>query len=441
VTKKHDPFWMRCLPDYFQRLLTGRSAIHSIANNTGWLIIDKVLRAVLGLLVGAWVARYLGPSDFGILAYVVAYIAFFQAFTNLGLDTIVVRDIARDPKKAPSILGTTIALRFCSSIFVIFLSVGIIGISYGWNSQLFWITALVSSSLVFQIGDTVDLWFQSQSQNIRTITIKVIAYLTSNGLKVGGVLLNAPLEYFAALITLESALSGLGMFVAYKKFPTSGVWIATYKMAKFLLDQSWPFLLSGISVMVYMRFDQLLIKYFMGASDLGIYAAAMPIASVWSAFPLAVCASVAPYLARIRVEDPAKYIYGLRLIFKYFLIISLAISVLVAFFSGEIIQILYGDAYAESAAVLRIYVFTNIPIFLGVAQGLWIANEGRSIVILKNTILGGICAIVFNLILIPEYGLTGAAVSAVIAYAASAILGNIIYCKELFYLQIGIKHK
>jgi O-antigen/teichoic acid export membrane protein len=212
-------------------------------------------------------------------------------------------------------------------------------------------------------------------------------------------------------------------------------------MAKFLLHQSWPFLLSGISVMVYMRFDQLLIKYFMSSSALGLYAAAMPIASVWSALPLAVCASVAPYVARIRIEDPVKYIHGLRLIFKYFFIMSLSLSVLVAFYSGAIIQILYGDAYADSATVLRIYVFTNVPIFLGVAQGLWIANEGRSAVVLKNTILGGICAITFNLILIPEYGLTGAAISAVIAYAASGILGNFFFCKELFYLQIGIKHK
>ena len=441
MIKKTDPYWVRCLPDYFQRLLSGRSVIHSIANNTGWLMFDKALRVVLALLVSAWVARYLGPADFGNLAYVVAYITFFQAFTNLGLDTIVVRDIARNPNIAPSILGTTLVLRFCSSVLAIFTSVVIIGIAYGWNSQIFWIALLISSSLVFQIGDTVDLWFQSQSQNLRTITIKVLAYVTSNGLKVAGVLLNAPLEYFAALIALESALSGLGMFIAYKKFPAYGAWTATYKMAKFLLHQSWPFLLSGISVMVYMRVDQLLINYFMSSSDLGIYAAAMPIASIWSAFPLAVCASVAPYLARVRLDDPAKYIYGLRLIFKLFFIMSLTLSVMIAFFSEAIIQILYGVAYADSATVLSIYVFTNVPIFMGVAQGLWIANEGRSIVILKNTILGGICAIAFNFILIPQYGLTGAAISAVIAYTASAILGNIIFCKELFYLQIGIKYK
>jgi PST family polysaccharide transporter len=422
-------------------MLSGRLAIHSIANNTGWLMIDKVLRVVLGLLVTAWIARYLGPEEFGILAYVIAYITFFQAFANLGLDTSVVRDIARDQKIASSILGTTIALRFCSSILAIFASVLIIGIAYGWNSQMLWITVLVSSSLVFQIGDTVDLWFQSQSQNFRTITIKVLVYVTSNGLKFAGVLFNAPLEYFAALITLESALSGLGMFISYKKFPVVGVWTATYKMAKFLLHQSWPFLLSGISVMIYMRFDQLLIKYFMSSSDLGIYAAAIPIASVWSAFPMAVCASIAPYLARARLNEPAKYLHGLRLIFKYFFMMSLTLSIVISFFSDQIIKILYGDAYAESAKVLSIYVYTNVPIFLGVAQGLWITNEGRSIVILKNTILGGICAIVSNFILIPEYGLTGAAISAVIAYAASAILGNIIFCKELFYLQIGIKCK
>lgn len=441
MIKKQDPLWVRCLPNYFYRLVTGRVALHSIIHNSGWLILDKVIRAFLGLLVGAWMARYLGPSNFGTLSYVIAYVTFFQAFANLGLDTIVVREIARQSQMAPLVLGTTLLMRVCSGIFAILIASSFMAFQYDWDSQIFLITLLVSSSLIFQVSDTVDLWFQSQSQNYRTITVKVLSYLISNGLKIVGILQGASLTYFAVLISVEAAISAFGLMLAYKKYPALGHWYFAISKAKILLHESWPFLLSSISVIVYMRLDQLLIKNYLGSTDLGIYAAALPIASVWSALPIAMCTSVAPFLARFRISEPTKYEVGFRMLFKYFFWFSLSISVTISFFADQIIELFYGVAYAESTMVLRIYVFTNIPVFLGVAQYLWIANEGRSTTALKNTVFGGACAIAADFLLIPQFGLVGAAFAAVIAYFASAVLGNLFFCKELFFMQLGLKNK
>jgi O-antigen/teichoic acid export membrane protein len=438
---KPDPFWIKYLPKYFQTKISGRAVVHAVIHNSSWLIVDKIFRALLGLFVGAWVARYLGPADFGTLSYVIAYIAFFQAFSALGLDTIVIREIARHPKLAPFMLGSALLMRLCSSLIAFLVASVSVGFFYGWESQLFWITVIISSSLAFQSSDTIDLWFQSQSRNRLTVIVKLAAYVVSNGLKIIGILLGAPLVYFAALVTVEVMLIMVGLVICYKKNPAAGDWNASRSVMKKLFMESWPFLLSGVCVIIYMRFDQILIKSFLGEASLGVYAAALPIASVWNALPVAICAGIAPFLARIRLQNPAKYKQVLQLIFKYLFMFSLLLSVLIGFFSDAIIDVLYGPAYADASMVLRVYIFTSIPVFLGVAQTLWITNEGRSVVALKNTLLGGICAISMNFVLIPQFGLVGAAMAAVIAYFASAVVGNFFFCRELFLLQMGLKNK
>src|ERR1700744_44346 len=86
--------------------LAAQGPLRAIVANTGWLVFDRVIRVLIGLTVGAWIARYLGPAGSGELSYVVAFIALFQAAANLGADAIVVRDIARAPERAADILGT-----------------------------------------------------------------------------------------------------------------------------------------------------------------------------------------------------------------------------------------------------------------------------------------------------------------------------------------------
>ena len=190
--RKPDPFWIKYLPIYFQKKISGRAVVHAVIHNSGWLVADKIFRAIFGLFVGAWVARYLGPADFGTLSFVIAYITFFQAFSALGLDTIVIREIARYPRLAPSLLGSALLMRICSSLIAFLVATATVGLFYGWDSQLFWITVIISSSLAFQAGDTVDLWFQSQSRNRLTVIVKLAAYVASNALKIIGILLAAP---------------------------------------------------------------------------------------------------------------------------------------------------------------------------------------------------------------------------------------------------------
>jgi len=76
-------WWTTYLPDIIREWLEGRQQLQKTIGNTGWLLCDRILRMVIGLTIGAWVARYLGPAQFGELAYVISFIAFFQVITRL----------------------------------------------------------------------------------------------------------------------------------------------------------------------------------------------------------------------------------------------------------------------------------------------------------------------------------------------------------------------
>lgn len=441
MTPTRDPYWLRFLPASLRQRLAGRFNLHAIIHNSGWLMFDKLVRMLLGLLVGAWMARYLGPESFGELAYVLAYIAFFQAIANLGADGIIVRDIARDKRAAPQVLGTAFILRLGVGLVCWLAAVGGMVWVNGIENRAVALTALAGGALVFQAADTIDLWFQSQSQSRRTVVAKLLAYLISNGVKVGLILAQAPLLAFAAVMALDALLAATGLAVAYKSFPTAGRWQAVTDTAKAMLLESWPYMLSGVSIMIYMRIDQIMLKNMLGARELGIYAAAIPLSQVWYVIPMTLATSLGPYIAKKKLEGFSQYQNALLKTFRFFGVAAVIVSIGTALVASLIISFLYGEKYSEAVPVLAIHAFTNIFVFQGVAQSLWILNERLGIYATYKTIAGALFAIMANYLLIPIYGIAGAAISANISFAVSAVLSNIIIAPNILKMQFGINPK
>jgi O-antigen/teichoic acid export membrane protein len=433
-----DPAWVRILPDPIRSYFTGRVNLHAVIQNSGWLLFDKLVRVIVGLLVGAWVARYLGPAQFGELAYVLAYIAMLQTVVVLGLDSIIVREIVLHRERAASLLGTAFALRVGSGIGAWLLAILCMALLNGWANESVSLIALAGGSLVFQAADTIDLWFQSQSQSRRTVIAKLVAHLLSSSMKVALIFMEAPLVAFAAILTLEALIAAAGLMIAYKNFSCGQVWQSISTQARILLTESWPYILSGLSIMVYMRIDQIMIKEILGGDELGLYAVILPISNLWHIFPVAICLSITPFISKKKAEGEEAYYAALTLIFRVMLATSIIVAVVTAMLAQFVVSFLYGDAYSGAAKILRIHAFTNIPVFLGVAQSLWFANEKKSRLMLRNTLLGGFASLFFNYFLLPVMGVSGAAISAVISYFISAVFLNLVDAKFVFLMQLGL---
>jgi PST family polysaccharide transporter len=338
-------------------------------------------------------------------------------------------------------LGTTFQLRILIGLASWVLALLIYGLTNSFDDRGIWIIALAGAGMIFQAADTVDLWFQGNSQSKRTVLAKISAYFISNAIRVALILFEAPLMAFAIVIALEGALTAIALHFSYKQFPCNGMWQKHYPEAKKLLQESWPYLISGLSIMLYMRIDQIMIKSMLGERELGIYAAIIPISNLWNMIPVAICASIAPMFARKRVEGAEIFNALLVNMFRFFWALCLLVIAVTWLLSGFVVQLMYGQAYIEAIPVLNIYVLTCIPVFMGVGQGLWLLNERKSYLSPIQTVTGAVVSIITNLVCIPLWGIEGAAIAAVVAQLSSCFLINSIFARNLFAMQIGLRIK
>lgn len=431
------------LSDY----LTKRPHVQQAAANTGWMLSDKVLRQAVNLTVGVWVARYLGPSQFGSLNYAQSFVLLFSAVAALGLDRVVVRELVREPENAGQIMGTALGLRLVAGALSIVLPIGLMEIMRPGDAGTMALVAIIALGNLFLAFDVIDLRFQSRLQSKFTIYAKGSSYLLTSAAKVVLIMMHAPLVAFA-WVALADTVIGAGNMVVALRCSGQRLRGLSYSAGRAgeLLRESWPLILSGISITVYMRIDQTMLGQMKGFAEVGIYAAAIRLSEVWSFVPVAIAASAFPSLIEARKVSEAAYNRRLQKLFYLMAGLAYLIAVPMTFLSGPLMSMLYGQQYAGAGLVLAIHIWGAPFMFLGVARGYWAVNEGLTRFIFATTFLGTITNVGLNLLLIPAYGPAGAAVSLVASQIIASYLSNLWYretrpvfvmqCKALFPLGL-----
>jgi O-antigen/teichoic acid export membrane protein len=409
-----------------------------VLHNALWLLGDKVTKALCLLVISALLARYFGPQTYGQLAYALAFISIFQGIANLGLDSLTVREIATNGKRAPEIIGTVFGLRLIAGLVLWPLSTFLAYVFGGTGEGNLLIVALVGGILLFQATYTIDLSFQRQTYNRKTVTAKLSVYIVVSAARLYLLYLNCPIWVFALMATVDTVILSTALSLMYKSFPVERRWAFKQDQAIAFLKEGWPFMLSGVAVLVYARIDQIMIKNMIDDYNLGIYSVAVLISGFFAVIPVSVCTAAAPYVANLKKDSHDRYMRAISLLALALVIFAVGISVFIYMTAGPIINLLYGEQYAAASGVLRIHIFSTIPLFLGVAQNLWIVNERKGTIILYKTVAGATVSVVLNLILIPRYGINAAAYVTIITFTVAAVVSNILWDKEYFKIQMKI---
>jgi polysaccharide transporter, PST family len=399
---------------------------------------DRIVRMGVGLFVGVWIARYLGPARFGSLNFALSYVAIFGSLTTLGLDGIVIREIIRDSTNTLGIMGSTLALRLGGSLLAILASVISVKLIEPHDPIALILVGIVATGLLFQAFDTIDSYFQSQVQSKLTVWAKNGAFLLMAGLRIFLIHIKAQVWTFAAAGVAELALGAIGLVIAYNMVGGSLLkWRTSWKMSLDLLIQGWPLILSGMTIMIYMRIDTVMLKVMQGDAAAGLYAAATKISEVWYFIPSAIVTSVSPAIMRSK-SNPQLYYKRLRALFSGMILLSVSIGSCIALASHWIVQHLYSGTYSMAAPVLAVHIWASVFVFLGVAQSPWDVSENLLRLSLYRTIAGAVANIAINLYLIPRYSALGAAIATVVSYAISAIVANAFDARTrpIFFLQL-----
>jgi PST family polysaccharide transporter len=383
----------------------------------------------VSLFVGIWVARYLAPEQFGILSYALAFVMLFTTFSKLGLDNIVVRNLVKHPELAEETLSTAFMLKLVGGVLSLVISVGAVALLRPADTLTISIVAIIAVGMVFQSLDVIDLWFQSKVQSKYTVYAKNTAFLLASACKVGLILWHAPLIYFAWITLIEIAIAAVALVVVFRLRNTNlKRWCPKLRTARRLLKDSWPLILSGLTVMVYMRIDQIMLGEMLGANSVGIYSAAVRLTEAWYFIPSAIAISVFPSVIEAKGISEELYHSHLQKLYRLTVWLAIAIAIPVTIFSSEIISILYGANYLGAEKVLTIHVWTCVFIFLATISGQYLITENYTKISLLRTSAGAIVNVVLNLILIPKYGIRGAAVATLISQFTVAFF--IIFIKK-----------
>lgn len=424
----------RLIKKKFEQYLTFKPVII----NASWLFLDKMIRMGGNTLLTIWLARYLGPSQFGLWSYAIAFSSIFGALAALGLDTIVVRELVKNPNNQNKLLGTVFILKLIGGLLALFVSMFAILMVRINDAQLFWMVTLTSASFIFHAFNVVDLSFQSKIQSKYTVIATNSAFILSALAKVYCLMNDATLMTFIWIGLVESMILAILLIVVfYKKGQGTSKWAFDSAVAKQLLRDSWPLMLSGIAVLLYMRIDQIMIAEMVNDTAVGVYSAAVRLSEIWGFIPVIIVASIFPSIIKIKQKSNDQYYKNLKFLFTMLVILALGVAIPVSFFSSELIVVLYGDEYAIAGEVLSIHVWSSIFMFLGVASQRWFVIEKLQLLSFYRTVVGIICNVIGNYILIPSYGIIGAAYATLITQFIVAYLFDLFTPKtrRLFMLK------
>ena len=429
---KIENFLITLLPQFIYKQLKDRDNLIKIIRNTGWLFADRILRMGVGLFVGVWVARYLGPEQFGIFNYAIAFVGLFGVFATLGLNSIVVRDIVRDPAYKNETLGTAFTIKFIGGFLTLLVTIGIISFIQPGDSLTLWLVGIIAAGLIFQAFDTIDFWFQSQVMSKYTVYAKNSAFIVISTIKIGLILNHAPLIAFAWAGLAEIVLGAMGLTMVYhRNNQYIKDWQFNLDRAKNLIKESWPLILTGVVISIYMKIDMVMLGLLIDSTEVGYYTVAVQLSEVWYFIPSIVMISIYPTFVRLYHQDEEIYTQRLQQVMGYFFWGSLILSLVIIFIAKDIIFLLYGLSYLPAVNILKVHILSSIIVSMSVIFSHRYILNGTLKISFYGALIGAITNIILNIWLIPLYAGMGAAIATVISYITPIIIQTLFFDRNI----------
>ncbi len=394
--------------------------------NTSWLMVERILRMGVSLFVGIYVARYLGPERYGFLSYANSFVGIFLAFATLGLDEIVVRELVKSPEQREIILGSSFFLKLVGTLLMWMAILAAVPFTENDLKANILIT-IIAFGAVFQAFNVIDFNFQAKVKSKYVVHAQFVQLIVSSIVKIILVVNESPLIWFASVYCLDAIVLAVGLvFVYFYNGENIFCWKWSFETSKYLLHDSWPLILAGVVVSVYMKIDQVMIKEMLGAKEVGLYAAAVKLSEAWYFLPMAITSSLFPAIINAKIYQKEDYFQRLQKLYDLMVWIAVAIALPTAILSPWIVELLYGNEYLESSSVLIIHIWSGIFVFLGVASSKYLLAENYIKKTFYRTFVGALLNIIMNYYLIGIMGINGAALSTFASHFFAAYFYDIL---------------
>lgn len=413
------------------------STARKIAKNTMFLMISQVISYVLAFFYMIYIARYLGADGFGILSFALAFTGIFSILADLGLNTLTVREIARDKLLTGKYLINVVSMKIILSVFT-FGMIAVIINSLGYPQETVNVVYFVALSVILTAFSGI---FYSIFQAHEKMEYQSIGQVINSVLMFIGVLIGITYEFsvlgFAFIFFISSAISLMYILLVYFwKFPLSKIKV-DIDFWKSTIKEALPFGLTSLSSMVYTYIDSVMLSLIQGNEVVGWYNAAYRLIIALLYVPVTVNIAIFPSMSKFHLSSQD----SLRLIneryFKLMIIIGIPLGVAITILADNIIVLVFGYGYLQSIIALQILIWATVLTFVGASFVKLLEATNRQLIMTKISAIGVVVNILLNLILIPKFSYVGAGISTVITEII--IVGSII--KISYRIGFGVSLK
>lgn len=386
-------------------------------HNTGWLFLTKLISLFVTFFVTAYVVRYLGPSNYGLLSYAVSFVSIFSFIANFGIDQILYRDLVKYPGEKDKYLGTAIGLKIITGFIATILTVvSAFFISDAQDISLFLII-VVSFTYIFNPLQMIAYEFQAEVKSKFPSIVSMVVTLVLSVLKILIVFTGKGIIYFALVLLFESILNAaLYIFIRYRVYGKILSLKFNKDVALIMVRDSWPLIFSSAFALIYARIDQIFIKHLIDTESVGLYDAAVRLTEVWYFIPNIIVGSFFPAIINAKISSEKNYNHRLGILALVLASLSILVALPVTLLADKIIYVLYGSAFLGGVAVLQIYIWSSIWTSLANLATNYLVAENFRRILFVSYFISMVSNIALNLLWIPDYGIIGSAWATFISY-------------------------
>lgn len=396
-----------------------------VAASSILLLAENLVRLALVAGVSFWIARQLGPGQFGILNFASALAAILLSVATMGLDGPVILRLSRNEPPAETI-GALLVLRITAGVVVFFLAVFLALGLKSTDEVAFPVAVIVALSIPLSTFAVLDYWFKAQTSAIPPALARISATLIAAAAKIVCLAFGFGVVALAWTVALEALATSVAMLIAYlNDAQKSGrkIWDVRVQTILSLARECFPYLLSAVAIVAFLKADVVMLGYLSSNSETGEYSLAQKLSEVLYIVPVVLIESAYPLLTKrfFAVPNFASTNQG-QMLFDLAVAGSMIATIFAVLIAEPLIFSIFGEAYRRSVEIFHLHAWSCIPIAMNTARHRWFATVGLQRFAPIVTIVGLILNVALNAVLIPMHGAIGAAIATLLSYTVAGYL-------------------
>jgi O-antigen/teichoic acid export membrane protein len=393
------------------------STVRRIAKNAAVLLIAQSISYLLALLYMMYWARYLGPANYGIVTFAIAFTAIFTTLADFGLLQLTVREISKNKEQVAKYIVNVSMLRVILAIIaygLIALVINVMG--YPWETRL--LVYLIGISVVI---NSFNLLFLSIFQAYEKMELQAIGQILQVLFTFGGILIivhfKLSLIYFGYIsiiasllfLTFSSSVTTMKLLRNQEALSPQNARL-DWRLCKVIIREAIPFGLIAIFSSIYYSIDSVIISYTQGNSAVGYYGAAYRIIQALLFIPTVWSISIFPVMVKLHIGSQESLAFTVEKSFKYLTMLAIPMGAGLTILARQAILVTFGTEYMPSVIALQILVWATVFLFMGVSFTVFLQSINRQVTVTKILALCTALNFILNIIFIPKFGYISASI-------------------------------